>query len=355
MQVSPFLSHNMTSETSDAVPMALEERSGELTMRFPLLCTVGLLLFVFGGSAAGQENNASSAAQRTETVRRYGLDPTSPLESRVQGTPSAILKMFEGYRQPVPTAHILTKGERLELAAAFAALPPLHRRILGERLRSVSFLDGMPNTALTSTVNPDEPYRLCDITIRAAILHQSASEWLTEKERSMFDAAGSPLSVSIEAGKRNALLFVLLHEATHVADFCLDITAQHSGKQSADDASGAFARGIWSNLTTPAPSYHDPLRERIRFRPGGEILPIDQAGAIYSSLRLTPFVSLYGSSNRADDLAEYVAVYHWTKVLKQPYRIVMRKGGKKVFVYEPMKSDLVLSRVDQMKQFYENG
>ena len=48
-----------------------------------------------------------------------------------------------------PTAHALTAVERHKLSAAFAALPPLHRRVLGERLRSVSFLDGMPNTALT--------------------------------------------------------------------------------------------------------------------------------------------------------------------------------------------------------------
>jgi hypothetical protein len=56
-----------------------------------------------------------------------------------------------------PTAQALTEEERRELAAAFAALPSLHRPILRGRLRGVSFLDGMLNTALTSTVNPDEP------------------------------------------------------------------------------------------------------------------------------------------------------------------------------------------------------
>jgi hypothetical protein len=45
-------------------------------------------------------------------------------------------------------------------------------------------------------------------------------------------------------------------------------------------------------------------------------------------------------------------VYHWTEVLKQPFRIVILEKGKELFVYEPMKSDLVRGRAGQMKRFY---
>jgi hypothetical protein len=298
-----------------------------------------------------------SPAQRADAVRRHGLDPTSSLESRVKETPATVLKMFKETGETAPTAHALTEAERLKLSAAFAALPPLHRRVLGERLRSVSFLDGMPNTALTSTVNPDEPYRLFDITIRAGVLREDVSEWLTWKERTCFEAAGSPLSVAVEAGKLDAIVYVLLHEATHVVDSCLRITpAIASGDPPAGGApAGAFTEGVWSGHTTPSPRYRNPLLERVRFRAGGRTLAIGQAEAVYTSLRRTPFVSLYGSSNWYDDLAEYVALYHLTEVLKQPYRLVIRKGGKEVFAYEPMKSDVVRGRFGQMKRFYEDG
>lgn len=63
-------------------------------------------------------------------------------------------------------------------------------------------------------------------------------------------------------------------------------------------------------------------------------------------------MSLYSSSNWYDDLAEYVAVFHWTEILKQPYKIVIRNESKKVFDYEPMKSNLVRKRVGQIKRFY---
>jgi hypothetical protein len=64
----------------------------------------------------------------------------------------------------------------------------------------------MPNTALTSTLNSDEPYPVFNITIRAAILKQNVSEWLTEKERACFTKGNSPLSIVIEAGQLNALV-----------------------------------------------------------------------------------------------------------------------------------------------------
>ena len=110
-----------------------------------------------------------------KTARRYGLNPASPLESRVKETPEAVLKIFKEVGS-TPVAHVLTDGERHKLLRAFVVLPPVHRRILSEWLRSVSFLDGMPNTALTSTINPGEPYRLFDITIRAGTLRQNVSE-----------------------------------------------------------------------------------------------------------------------------------------------------------------------------------
>ncbi len=325
-------------------------------MHRPSTFIAGLLVIVSGWPTPSMTDEAPTPAQRADAVRRHGLDPTTPLESRVRETPSTVLAMFKELGGPQPTAHALTAEERGKLAAAFAALPPLHRRILRERLRSVSFLDGMPNTALTSPVNPDEPYRLFHITIRAGILREDVSDWLTQKERTCFDAAGSTLSVSIEAGKLDAVVYVLLHEATHVVDSCLGITpAFRSGDPPAVGATAtAFTEGVWNGRLTPSAQYRDPLLERIKFRAGGQPLAIGQAESVYAALRRTPFVSLYGSSNWYDDLAEYLTLYHLTEVLGQPYRIVIRKEGKEVFAYEPMKAQVVRERVGQMKRFYED-
>lgn len=325
-------------------------------MRLPLSVLAFLLLALPGGFGSAEAEDRPSAEQRADAFRRHGVDVASPPESRVKAAPASVLKMFEELGGPAPTSHVLTEAERSKISRAFAALPPLHRRVLTERLRSLSFLDGMPNTALTSTVNPTEPYRLFDITIRAAILNESVSEWLTLKERSCFDFTGSLLSLNVEAGNSDALVYVLIHEATHVVDICLElIPAFRPDTQPPAEprTPTEFTKGVWSDRLVHAPKYRDSRLDRVRFRAGGQILAIDQAESVYRDLTRTPFVSLYGSNNWYDDLAEYVAVYHLTEKLNQPYRIVIRNQGKEVFHYEPMKSEIVRERIGQMKRFYE--
>ena len=119
-------------------------------MRLASVIIAGFLVIVAVRPAPADEGQ--SAPQQDDAVRRHGLDPASPLESRVMDAPAAVLKMFEEAVEAAPTAHALTTAERRKLSAGFAALPPLHRRTLGERLRGVSFLDGMPNTDRKSVV-----------------------------------------------------------------------------------------------------------------------------------------------------------------------------------------------------------
>jgi hypothetical protein len=295
----------------------------------------------------------SWASDGPEAYRRHGLDPGTPVESRVRNAPASVIALMREAGRPDPKSHALTEAERAKLNLAIHALPPVHRRILKERLRELSFLDGMPNTALTSTVNPDEPFRLLDITVNARILRQNVSEWLTQKEQTCFDTTGSPLRVSVQAGTSvDALLYVLIHEATHVIDAAEGITPPLSGKR----LPSPFTEGVWNDLALPVAPYRDPLRAHIRFYTNGDDkISVERAPEVYEWLRRTPFVSLYGGRNWLDDLAEFASVYHLTEVLKQPYRIVIRRNDKEIFVYEPMKSDLVRRRFGQMTQFYVGG
>jgi len=314
---------------------------------------LGLLNFGVADPPAPQEGPA-------EISRRHGLDPKIALESRVASTPASVLALFRETERPAPQAHALTAAERLQLSTAIQSLPPVHRRVLGERLRVLSFLDGMPNTALTSTVNPKDSFRLFDITVNARILHENVSEWLTKKERTCFEAKGSALCVYVDAGtKVDALVYVLLHEATHIVDSCERITPPlaDAGKapRAANRPATAFTEGIWNDVALPVALYRDPLRERVLFYVECAPMPTDRAPDLYEYLRRTPFASLYGGRNWLDDLAEYVSVYHLTEVLKQPYRIVVRRGDAEIFAYEPMKSEVVRRRIGQMKRYYVGG
>ncbi|WP_461040563.1 hypothetical protein [Spirosoma harenae] len=282
------------------------------------------------------------------------FDSTTTLSARVKPASATVLQMFRDAGMS-PTEHRLTQDEQEKVAAAFAALPPLHQRVLKSHLHSINFLDNMPNTALTSTVNPDEAHKLFDITFRAEILHQDASEWLTRKERTCFDTTGSAFQVSIQAGHLSAFLYVLLHESTHVVDGSLGISPDNTVVQNqslSDSLATDFVKGIWAGHTTPATNYKSPLLDSLVFRRGGKPLPVSQYNRVYQALKQSPFVSLYGRSSWHEDLAEFVTVYHFTQKLGQPFTITVRKGNRELFTYKPMQSALVRKRFKHMARFY---
>ena len=278
------------------------------------------------------------------------IDPASPLDSRVGEADPAVLKMFADAGVPAPSAHVLTDAERKSLARAFTTLPPVHQRVLRERLRRISFLDGMPNTALTSTVDTNAATPVYDLTIRAGVLHESASEFLTNKERTCFDFTGSTRTVVVEAGPLDAIVYVLLHEATHMVDGALGLTPVE-GRNPAADAD-LLTAGVWTDRLTVARAYANPLLDGLVYRRGGRPIPVSDAHKVYGALQRTPFVSLYASSNWHDDVAELVAWHHITSRMGQPYRIVVRERDQEVLVYEPMASPLVQRRLRWLTPMY---
>ncbi|WP_205508903.1 hypothetical protein [Longitalea arenae] len=298
-----------------------------------------------------QHADSSFSGIRTATQQKYGLNPSVSLSARVIATPKDVLAMFHEAGM-APTEHQLTAAEQQKVETAFAMLPPLHQRVLKDRLRSISFLDNMPNTALTSTLNYDERYNVFHITFRAAILHETVTHWLTEKERTCFDTAHSPARVNINGGQLDAFVYVLIHETTHVVDASLGITDKRPGKLSESNQVADFAAGIWEDRTTLTPTLRDSVLQGIAFRYGGKKVAVTQAPDLYKALQKTPFVSLYGSCARSEDLAEYVTVYHMTQHLKQPFRIEVSSKGKKLLAYEPMQSKLVRRRLGMMRWFY---
>lgn len=301
----------------------------------------------------GQSTSLDSSQQETVVQKKYGLDPSKPLAKRIGNTPPEIIQKFRDAGMS-PTIHRLSKTDSLKVVRAFQMLPPLHQHILKEHLLGISFLDNMPNTALTATINPEDQFPVFTITFRAEILKQDVSQWLTEKEMSYFTKDFPGFRIAIEAGKLDAILYVLLHEATHVVDGSLGILAMDQNKGTSGMAVNlkSFTRNIWVDRTSICPSYTDSLTSQSRFRGGGRLLPMELARQIYQSAAKGPFVSLYATSSWHEDLAEYLTVTHFTKRLKQPFRIIIHEDQKEIFIYEPMKSATVSSRISLMKYFY---
>jgi hypothetical protein len=101
-------------------------------------------------------------------------------------------------------------------------------------------------------------------------------------------------------------------------------------------------------------SYDFPNRKNVTFYgDGGPKINISDARELYERLMMTPFVSLYGSMNWAEDFAESMTFYHITQVLGQPYEIRYARNGDQARVFRPMESPRVKERFSILQKLYE--
>jgi len=272
------------------------------------------------------------------------------LAERTQPAPESVFRKFRQAGMK-PVNHMLTAIEKEKLKKAFSFLPPLHRKILKEHLHSISFMDDMPNTALTSPVETKGAAKMFNITFRAEILNQTISQWATWKENTCYvESENNQYKVVIDAGNLEAIVYVLLHEATHVVDAVLDITP-HPDDIEANFKTTDFTTDVWDKMNTPNQKVTSALLETTRFRSGKQ-LPISSAPDVYKALQETPFASLYSMASWHEDIAELLTIYHLTAKMNQPYKIVVKKNGVTIFAYEPFINKQVVKRQNMLEMFY---
>ncbi|WP_229312082.1 hypothetical protein [Larkinella punicea] len=289
--------------------------------------------------------SAFTKAQKLDVT--YRNDPSQ----RIRIAPESVFKMFrEAGMKPVD--HALTPAQKDKVKNAFGLLPPLHQQILKQHLHSISFMDNMPNTALTSPVDSAGVPKLFNITFRAGLLDETISEWASWKEKTCFKPADdADYKVRVEGGNLDAIIYVLLHEATHIVDAVTEITPHAAEKQSVVEPT-VFTKGIWRTMNVPVDPYIDSLLEQTRFR-SGKAVPISLAPEVYRKLAQTPYVSLYAMAAWSEDIAELATIYHLTTRLHQPFYVVVTKDGVELARFEPMKNVLVKQRLDQLTRFYK--
>ena len=274
----------------------------------------------------------------------------SHLAHRVDVAPNSVFTMFRNAGMD-PTNHALSAVERTKVENAFAHLPPLHRRILAKHLRSISFMDNMPNTALTSPIESKDSTKIFNITFRAGILTETISDWATKKENVCYSQSNKQgFEVIIEAGNLDAFLYVLLHEATHVVDAVLELTPHPSDREAIVEHT-SYTKNTWQKMNKPEIVFVDSLLEKTLFR-GGSAVDISLAPEIYRRIHNTPFASLYSMASWFEDLAELESIYHLTNKMKQPFCVRVKQNNITLVTYEPMKNKRVRNRIKQLNIFY---
>jgi hypothetical protein len=217
-----------------------------------------LATFCFGITAYAGTIQQSDVSPLQNIAHQY------PLEDRVSSAPEELLKRFSAELKMKLSAHIVTPAERAIVTNALTQLTPFQREVLQNRLHAIYFIDGLPNNALTFPDGGPTHGRMYSIIVRAGVLHETVSELVTRKERTLFDSPSSDLSGTVDGGTLDAMIYVLLHETTHVVDFSVGATPD------ATHASGdhPLVSGIWRDSTTPADEYRLPVLMGIVWKSG---------------------------------------------------------------------------------------
>lgn len=289
----------------------------------------------------------------------YAFDPKSSLLSRVQAAPDILIAYLEGIdKKGTYTPYLPTVEEMAMIGEYLEKLPPLHKRVLRERLVGIYFIHTFWGSGMADYVLDDQDELYAIMIINPETMKHDMSAWMTYRENTIFKKDDGSIRVAVDCGTEyNGLMYALLHETTHIVDYVKNYTPYPDrdmkllGKARAETE---FVKHVWADFNGPVARYDDPRRKDIAlygFR-NGPHLSLKDAAPLYDILSRTPFASLCGWIAWPEDLAEYVTWYHVTNNLKQPYAITAFVNEKPVFTFTPFSSGLVGRRVHVIQDMF---
>ncbi len=287
------------------------------------------------------EQRAGLLAQPVLHAKNYDFDPSSTMESRVGPPPPFLLDWLrtnDGRADYLP--YTPTASERKMIAGWLQLLPAgmegvLRRRLIGIYLVENFLGNGLSNLVLGS--GPGERYAW--VVLNTEGFSRTLSGTLTGREASAFMGGG----VSVECGGREpaGIFYALTHEITHAYDYTAGITP-YVEPEWYELLAGAPPWPeprweVWRGYRTPLPEHDFAARKKLAFygMGGGPKLKAAEAAAVYDALSASPFVSLYGSQNWAEDAAEMMVYSATRRLLGSSCRVKYKEPSGRTAFFSP--------------------
>jgi hypothetical protein len=251
-------------------------------------------------------------------------------------------------------------GKDIDLIDAYLSqLPMVHQRVLQDWLIGIYLVNDFQGSGWADYVldGGDNLYSI--LIFNPVVLREGLSELLTRKENSCFIQDDPCFRVLIDCGRDfKGLMYILLHETSHIVDYLQGFTPcveeDMRGVRKAPRQITSFVEGIWAGYAEPAKAYDFLSREKITFYGlnRGPKINITQALRMYGRLAKTPYASLYGSMNWAEDFSELVTFFHLTQKLGQRYEVRVLNGDELLLSYSPMTAPGVMARFHLLEAIY---
>ncbi len=264
----------------------------------------------------------------------YAFDPASAPESRIGPPPLFLLNWLRSLdRRPGYTGYTPTQAQRRMIAGWFDLMPEKMREVLRERLIGIYLVNDFLGNGLSNLVLGDDGQKYAWAVINPSGLSKTLSETLTEREASVFKGRG----VSVDCGGADeppGAFYTFFHELTHAYDYTSGITP-YVEREWEELLHGRPPKkrerwDVWAAYETPLKEHDSPLRKRISFYGigGGPLLEASEAPAVYAWLEKSPFSSLYGAQNWAEDAVELMVYNAVTGRLGRPCVVRYGQGAE---------------------------
>lgn len=292
-------------------------------------------------------------------IRNYSFNPYSDIISRIKSLPEKHLKkLMELDNRKDYSPYRPTRNELKLFREYFSQLPALNRKTMMETTVAIYFVKNFMGGGMSDFIAGHNNQVFTILYINPDIFSKTFSQWITYRESGSFKQGDGTIRLDVNCGKKyNALMYLLIHESTHIVDYVHNINpyVEHS---SADvfgikTNSRSFTDGVWEDYKVPVSQYYVDDSDKLSFYGLSKVSLSDtKIKSMYDNLKKTPFVSLYGCRNWAEDLADSMTFYHLTQVLKQPYTITVYENNKPVMTYSPETSPLVRARWEILEVVY---
>jgi hypothetical protein len=290
--------------------------------------------------------SASAAGPDPKALSSFAFDASLPLDRRIEAIPDWLLSFWrQADEAPDYQAYQPTEDEKKEFSRIIHGLPLRMQLALRERAVGIYFVSNLKGNGLTDWVLDSKQQTYFYTILNPSGFQKSLSQTLAQRERSPF--VGSP-AFSIDVGEGGSgMIYSLSHELAHAFDYVEGLTPYtepHHAKRLGRPLKVSW--GPWAEYDLPRPESDFPARSQLAFY-GFKPPKLDAAAApdVCAQWAKSPFVSLYGSLNWADDAAELFVFYHLTRNLGRPYRV--RCGDA---TFEPLSDPRRRDRISEVLQ-----
>jgi hypothetical protein len=231
-----------------------------------------------------------------------------------------------------------------DVRGAIEGMPASVKRLLEHKLAGVLLVEDIGGTGFTDEVVDAQGKAVAGfIVLDPTVLREhTANSWITWRENTPFKpSARHQLTARIESeggnNRRQAIQYILLHEFAHVIAIDGRVHPSWALPPSEVRSPGDYPYFSlsWRIADGRYASVHDdrfPRRKDIVFYFGPKLEGADMR-TIYGSLERTDFATLYSATHPGDDFAEAFANYVHVVMMRRPFAITIREGGRAVKTY----------------------